>query len=131
ILLGTDVARIFGTGQHVADELLASATGVDATTGLSDMWWVLALVAGGKIVATALTLTSGASAGAFMPSLVIGAMLGTAFAKLVGPFWGISSLSTGSFAVVGMAAMFAAMGRAPLTAILLIFEVTGSREYGL
>ncbi|MGH8910925.1 MAG: CBS domain-containing protein, partial [Acidimicrobiia bacterium] len=66
-----------------------------------------------------------------MPSLFIGAMLGTAFAKMVGPFWEISALNTGSFAVVGMAAMFAAMGRAPLTAILLVFEVTGTREYGL
>src|SRR5690606_14186590 len=69
--------------------------------------------------------------GEHMPSLFIGAMVGTAFAKLVGPWWGFSELSTGAFAVVGMAAMFAAMGRAPLTAILLVFEITGTREYGL
>src|SRR5690606_14942518 len=98
---------------------------------MSQLWWVLGLVGVGKILATSLTLSSGASAGAFMPSLFIGAMLGTAFAKLVGPFWAISELSTGAFAVVGMAAMFAAMGRAPLTAILLVFEITGTREYGL
>lgn len=132
VLLGSDRARLFGTGQEVTNELLASATGVLATPNeLSDMWWALGLVAVGKILATSLTLGSGASAGAFMPSLFIGAMLGTSFAKLVGPFWGLSPLNTGSFAVVGMAAMFAAMGRAPLTAILLVFEITGTREYGL
>lgn len=132
LLLGTDTARIFGTGQEVTNHLLESATGALATpAGIADVWWVLGLVAVGKILATSFTLASGASAGAFMPSLFIGAMLGTAFAKVVAPVWGVSALSTGSFAVVGMAAMFAAMGRAPLTAILLVFEITGTREYGL
>src|SRR5690606_13908848 len=132
LLLGTNESRLFGTGQAVTNDLLASATVVTgAPEPMSQLWWVLGLVGVGKILATSLTLSSGASAGAFMPSLFIGAMLGTAFAKLVGPFWAISELSTGAFAVVGMAAMFAAMGRAPLTAILLVFEITGTREYGL
>ena len=132
MLLGTDDARLAGTGQGVVDHLLVNASGVMATPNdLSEVWWVLGLLGVGKILATSITLTSGASAGAFMPSLFIGATVGTAFAKLVGPLWGVSPLSTGSFAVVGMAAMFAAMGRAPLTAILLVFEITGTREYGL
>lgn len=131
-LLGTDEARLQGTGQHITNELLESASGAAAVGGpLENLWWVLGLVAVAKIVVTVFTLGSGGSGGAFMPSLFIGAMIGTAFAKAVGPFWGISPLNTGSFAVVGMAAMFAAMGRAPLTAILLVFEVTGTREYGL
>ncbi|HEX2154000.1 MAG TPA: chloride channel protein [Acidimicrobiia bacterium] len=132
VLLGGDSLRLFGTGQAVTNQLLESATGVLATPDtLADVWWVLGLVAVGKILATSLTLGSGASAGAFMPTLFIGAMIGTAFARSIGPVWGVSAISTGSFAVVGMAAMFAAMGRAPLTAILLVFEVTGTREYGL
>lgn len=132
LLLGTESARLAGTGQEVTNHLLQTAT--EAATGggnVADLWWVLGILALAKIVATTLTLNSGGSGGAFMPSLFIGAMLGTAFAKLVGPFWGLSDLNTGSFAVVGMAAMFAAMGRAPLTAILLVFEVTGTKEYGL
>lgn len=132
VMLGSETARLAGTGQAVTNHLLESATGaLAAGPGLAEAWWVLGLVAVGKILATSFTLASGASAGAFMPSLFIGAMLGTAFAKVVAPLWGWSALSTGSFAVVGMAAMFAAMGRAPLTAILLVFEVTGTREYGL
>ena len=132
VLLGTDAARLGGTGQEVTNHLLESATGAAAVGGaLSELWWVLGLVALAKIVMTTLTLNSGGSGGAFMPSLFIGSMVGTGFAKLVGPWWGFSAINTGSFAVVGMAAMFAAMGRAPLTAILLVFEVTGTREYGL
>jgi CIC family chloride channel protein len=66
-----------------------------------------------------------------MPSLFTGAALGTGFALLVAPVWTISELNSGAFAVVGMAAMFAVVGRAPLTAILLVFEVTGARDYQL
>ncbi|HJR92483.1 MAG TPA: chloride channel protein [Acidimicrobiia bacterium] len=132
LLLGTDRARLGGTGQTVTNRLLESASGAGTVGGpLDELWWVLALVALAKVVMTTLTLNSGGSGGAFMPSLFIGAMVGTAFAKMVGPWWGFSAINTGSFAVVGMAAMFAAMGRAPLTAILLVFEVTGTREYGL
>jgi CIC family chloride channel protein len=40
-------------------------------------------------------------------------------------------LEPGAFAVVGMAAMFAVVARAPLTAILIVFEITGARDYGL
>jgi CIC family chloride channel protein len=40
-------------------------------------------------------------------------------------------VESGAFAVVGMAAMFAVVGRAPLTAILMVFEVTGARDYQL
>ena len=114
---------VFGTGQAVTNRLLGGE--------VSEVWWVLILLALAKVVATAMTLASGASGGAFMPSLFTGAALGTGFALLVEPVWGVSSLDSGAFAVVGMAAMFAVVGRAPLTAILLVFEVTGARDYQL
>ena len=114
---------VFGTGQAVTNRLLAGE--------VSGVWWVLMLLALAKVAATALTLSSGASGGAFMPSLFTGAAVGTGFALLVEPIWGISTLNTGAFAVVGMAAMFSVVGRGPLTAILLVFEVTGAREYQL
>ena len=114
---------VFGTGQAVTNRLLSG--------DISEVWWVLILLALAKVVATALTLSSGASGGAFMPSLFTGAALGAGFALLVEPAWNISELNSGAFAVVGMAAMFAVVGRAPLTAILLVFEVTGARDYQL
>jgi CIC family chloride channel protein len=115
--------RLFGTGQSVINELLAGGDG-------SSAWWALIVLALGKAVATSLTTTSGASGGAFMPSLFMGAAVGTGFALLVSEVW-TSPVETGAFAVVGMAAMFAVVGRAPLTAILMVFEVTGARDYQL
>jgi CIC family chloride channel protein len=65
-----------------------------------------------------------------MPSLFMGAAVGTGFALLASQVWP-SPVESGAFAVVGMAAMFAVVGRAPLTAILMVFEVTGARDYQL
>ncbi len=116
--------QLFGTGQRFTNELLSGRA--------TEVWWVLMLLALGKGVATALTTTSGASGGAFMPSLFMGAALGSGFAQLADPLWfGSVDLNPGAFAVVGMAAMFSVVGRAPLTAILIVFEVTGARDYGL
>lgn len=116
--------QLFGTGQVFTNELLAGRA--------TEVWWVLILFGLGKAVATALTTSSGASGGAFMPSLFMGAAVGSGFAQLVNPVWfGASDLNAGAFAVVGMAAMFSVVGRAPLTAILIVFEVTGARDYGL
>ncbi len=123
---------VFGTGQRVTNSLLLDEQ-VAAITGIGgELWWVLILLALAKAVATSFTIGSGASGGAFMPSLFMGAAVGAGFARLVGEFWtGSTPLDTGAFAVVGMAAMFAVVGRAPLTAILIVFEVTGARDYGL
>ncbi|GIU92055.1 MAG: transport integral membrane protein [Acidimicrobiia bacterium] len=128
--------RVAGDGLEFVSELL---TNLSFQEGIQDTfpdftvvtWWVVALLAGAKLVATALTISSGGSGGAFMPSLFIGASLGTAFAQLLAPVWTVSTLQPGAFAVVGMAAFFAAVARAPLTAILLVFEVTQAREYRL
>ena len=123
--------RLFGTGQSFINALLVNEQ-ISAITGLGgELWWVLILLALGKAVATSLTISSGASGGAFMPSLFMGAAIGAGFARLIEPYWTLSALQPGAFAVVGMAAMFAVVGRAPLTSILIVFEVTGARDYGL
>jgi len=123
--------QLFGTGQQATNALLLNER-LAAGIGAGELWWVLMLLALGKAVATSLTISSGASGGAFMPSLLMGAAIGTGFARLVDPVWfGDVALQPGAFAVVGMAAMFAVVGRAPLTAILIVFEVTGAREYEL
>ncbi len=123
---------LFGTGQEVTNSLLQGDP-VAAFTGIGeDVWWVLVVLAVSKAVATSLTLASGGSGGAFMPSLFMGAAIGTGFTRLAETFWvGDSPLNSSAFAIVGMAAMFSVVGRAPLTAILIVFEVTGARDYGL
>lgn len=85
---------------------------------------LIALV-GVKIVATVLTLSTGGSGGAFAPSLFVGAVSGAAFGLTLDrlnlmPDGG----SPAAFAVVGMAAVIAGTTHAPLTAILMLFELT-------
>lgn len=78
-----------------------------------------------KMIAASLTIGSGASGGAFAPLLFVGATLGalmgagfeSALPNIVGP--------TGTYVVVGMAAVFAAAARAPLTSLFIVFELSG------
>ncbi len=123
--------RLIGTGQKFVSELLTlqdigEQFGVDLLAVR-----ILLLLALGKIIATSFTMAAGGSGGAFLPSLFIGATLGAGYAQFLSEFWTISPISPGAYAVVGMATVFAAVARAPLTAILIVFEVTGARDYGL
>ena len=83
----------------------------------------------GKLAATSLTLAIGGSGGVFAPSLFIGAMLGSAFGRGADALLPGMPVSSATFAVVGMGAVFAASARAPITAVLIIFELTG--DYAL
>ncbi len=77
-----------------------------------------------KIIATSLTLGSGASGGVFAPSLFIGAMLGGAFGTAVHQLFPSITASSGAYAMVGMAAVFAGVAKSPITAIIILFEMT-------
>jgi CIC family chloride channel protein len=123
--------NLFGTGQEVTNSLLLQEQVTALTGSGGEVWWVLGLLAVGKALATSLTIASGASGGAFMPSLFMGAVVGTGLARLLQPVWAGPELMPGAFAVVGMAAMFAVVARAPLTSILIVFEITGARDYDL
>lgn len=78
-----------------------------------------------KIIATSLTLGSGGSGGVFAPSLFMGAMLGTAVELLIRILFPSIVAPPGAYALVGMAAVFAAGAHAPITAIIILFELTG------
>jgi CIC family chloride channel protein len=82
-----------------------------------------------KILATALTVGCGGTGGQFTPSLFVGAMLGGAFGVGFAQVFPAAVGSSGAWAAVGMAAMIAGTGHAPITAILMMFELTGS--YGM
>jgi CIC family chloride channel protein len=122
-LIGLVDVRAIGTGQEFVAEL------VRLPAGTSALWLPLFGLAVLKMVTNSATRSGGGSAGTFMPSLFIGAAIGAGLAILVSPIWTFSELEPGAFAVVGMAATFAATARAPLTAILIVFEITG--DYGL
>jgi CIC family chloride channel protein len=78
-----------------------------------------------KIIATCLTLGSGGSGGVFAPSLFMGAMLGTAVELIVRTWFPSIVAPPGAYALVGMAAVFAAAAHAPITAVIILFELTG------
>lgn len=82
-----------------------------------------------KIVATAITIGSGGSGGVFAPSLFIGAMLGGAFGHLVNQLFPTMTASPGAYALVGMAAVNGACTLAPLSAIIILVELTN--EYAI
>jgi chloride channel protein, CIC family len=83
-----------------------------------------------KVVATVFSYGSGGAGGLFAPSLFIGGMLGGAFGLLDATLLGHGAEnSVGAFALVGMGAVFAGSIRAPITSVLIIFEMTGG--YGL
>ena len=88
-------------------------------------WQWMAVLCAGKIAATVTSYGWGLSGGIFSPALFMGAMLGGVVAHLVHPISGPSVESVGSFALVGMGAFFAGAIRAPITSILIIFEMTG------
>jgi len=79
-----------------------------------------------KILATSFTLGSGGSGGLFVPSLFIGATTGGIFGHLVHSLFPSYTAGPGAYGLVAMSAMLAATMRAPLTAILIIFEVTNN-----
>jgi len=120
-LVGVVRPEVLGTGQQFVGEVLRNDIGMG--------WWLLGIVGITKALATAATLGGKGAGGIFMPSLFIGATAGSGFARLVAPLWGWSSLQPGAFGLVGMAATFSAVARAPLTSILIVFEITG--DYGL
>ncbi len=100
---------------------LSGATGLTVTTMIA-----LCLL---KLAATVTSYSSGGAGGIFAPSLFMGGMLGGAVGYIDVAVFHHPADSIGAFAVVGMGAVFAGTVRAPMTSILIIFEMTGG--YGL
>jgi len=114
--LGFIFPQIFGSG----------LTGIqDALHGNIPLQVLLSLILI-KIIATSISLGGGSSGGVFAPLLFIGAVLGGAFGQLASMHYGFPIAPSGAYALVGMASVFAAAARAPITAILIVFELTGS-----
>src|ERR1019366_10662209 len=94
---------------------------------ISGHYVILALLGllAAKILATSLTMWIGGSGGVFAPSLFMGAMLGSAYGAVAHGMFPQLAISAGAYGLVGMGAVFAATSRAPITAVLIIFELTG------
>jgi len=114
-LLLLAVPQMYGVGYEVLESAIA---------GNYALLFLLALL-GAKVLATSLTLSIGGSGGVFAPSLFMGAMLGSAFGIAMHAIAPGVAGPAGAYGLIGMGAVFAAAARAPMTAILIIFELTG------
>jgi chloride channel protein, CIC family len=118
-VMGWFVPSVMGVGyQYVGDALNDSLT-------LKLMLTLLVL----KLVATAVSYASGNAGGIFGPSLFLGAMLGGAVGSVAQHLFPGHVASPGAYALVGMGAAFAGIVRAPMTSVVMIFEIT--RDYAV
>jgi CIC family chloride channel protein len=88
------------------------------------LWYIAFILIFVKIFATSITLGSGGSGGIFAPSLFMGAMLGYFFGSFVHQYFPLISASPNAYALVAMGGMVAGTTRAPITAIIIVFELT-------
>ncbi len=112
------VPEFFGNGYP----LIRSAIRPDMVVQLS-LWSLLGLALL-KLLATAFTLGSGGSGGIFAPSLFMGACVGGAFGIVLYKLGLIDQSSASAYAIVGMAAVVAGTTHAPLTSIVILYELT-------
>ena len=115
-VLAMGFPQIMGDGYQYMEEVLAGR----------GVLWVMAALVFVKIAATAITLGSGGAGGVFAPALFIGAVTGGAFGSVAHGLLPSYTANPGAYAAVGIGAFLAAATHAPLTAIFLLFEMTGN-----
>ncbi len=99
---------------------------IEAVLRGEGVMWVLAALVLVKIVAAGSTLGSGGSGGVFAPALFVGACLGGAFGMAVEQLLPGQTAHSGAYALVGMGAVLAGATHAPITAIIMLFELTSN-----
>ena len=112
--MGVFVPHIYGVGYDTMNAALLGHLS----------WLTMLLLIFAKVFATSVSLGSGGSGGVFAPSLFLGTMTGGFFGALVHMIIPEYSASSGAYSLVGMGAVVAGATHAPITAILMIFEMT-------
>lgn len=112
--IGLKFPEVFGVGYEALNQALLGKMG---------MMFLFTLIFL-KILASSITLGSGSSGGIFAPSLFMGAMTGGFFGNIVHKIFPAVTAGPGAYALVAMSAVVAATIHAPITAILIIFEMT-------
>jgi CIC family chloride channel protein len=118
-LLAQGFPEVLGVGYELTDRALQGALPLG----------LLAALLLAKLLATALSLGSGFSGGVFSPSLAVGALAGGAFGWLVAAVLPDGASGPGTYATVGMGAVAGAVLGAPISTILIVFEMTA--DYGV
>lgn len=110
--------QVFGVGYEYVDQALNGGL-------LLHTMFALCLA---KLVATVISYSSGNAGGIFAPSLYLGAMAGGVIGVLVHRFAPFPTGNPGAYAMVGMGTLFAGIIRAPMTSVLMIFELTDNYQ---
>ncbi len=114
-IMGVYFPQIFGVGYGAVDQALTNHLGIALLLALLVL----------KLLATSITIASGGSGGVFSPGLFMGSMLGGAIGVAISHLFPHSGISPGALALMGMAGVFAGSAQAPVTAIMMLFEMTG------
>ncbi len=109
-----NIPQVFGVGYETIGTALLGRLALGSALALMLL----------KILSTSLTLGSGGSGGIFAPSLFIGACLGAGIGAILSRFMPGVIGPIGAYALVGMGAVFAGAAHAPITAVLILFELT-------
>jgi len=118
---------ILGAGGLFFPEVLGVGYGgIDLALMQKLAWWLLLVLIVVKILATSITIGSGGSGGIFAPSLFLGAMAGGFFGTVVHQLFPTVTASPGAYSIVGMGALVSATTHGPLSAMLILFEMTGN-----
>lgn len=114
--IGIAFPQVMGDGYDYIEKALAGHTVLAIMLALIFL----------KSIATAITLGSGGAGGVFAPALFIGAVCGGTFGGVVHYLLPEYTASAGAYATIGIGAFLAASTHAPMTAIFLLFEMTGN-----
>ena len=117
-VLGCFLPHVFGNGYDAVNQALHEQLPLV----------LLLVLLPAKILATSLTFGSGGAGGLFMPTLMVGALVGGAFGHGVHTLFPVHTAGSGAYALVGMGAIVAGTTHAPITAIMMIFEQTNSYQ---
>lgn len=115
-ILAFTIPELLGSGHN----LIIGLTSHDYTLGALIVLFLL------KFLFAGLSFGSGAPGGIFFPLLVLGSLIGGIFGMVGVSFWGMELDYVNNFVLLSMAGYFTAIVRAPMTGIILIFEMTGS-----
>jgi len=120
-LIGIRLPQVMGAGYAAIDQALHGQF----------TWKLLVVLGVMKILATGISFLSGTPGGMFAPTLFIGAMLGSAVGALEHHFFPHLTVTTATFAIVGMGTFFAGFLRVPITSLFMVVELSGNYSAAL
>lgn len=115
-LMGLLLPQIMGAGYGSVDGALHDEFS----------WQLMLVLAIAKMAATAVCFAAGTPGGMFAPTLFTGAMIGGGIGALAQLYWPVATSPPSAYVLVGMGAFFAAVFRAPMTSVFMVFEVSAS-----